>query len=65
MTDDKERWATPLNTLDSAPSIDIVHCRECKYFDDEDYGESTRYCTWHESVVEADDFCSYGEREGE
>ena len=43
----------------------IVTCGECKYYDDEDYGEPTRYCTWHESVVNADDFCSYGEREGE
>ena len=51
--------------IDSAPSIDIVRCGECKYYDDEDYGEPTRYCTLHESAVEADDFCSYGEREGE
>ena len=48
--------------IEDAPSIDIVRCKECKHYDDEDYGEPTRYCTWHESVVGADDFCSYGER---
>ena len=41
----------------------LVRCKECKHYDDEDYGEPTRYCTWHESVVGADDFCSYGCRE--
>ena len=51
--------------IDSAPSIDIVLCKECKYYNDEDYGEPTRWCEWHESVVYPDDFCSYGEREGE
>lgn len=51
--------------IQDAPSIDICFCRECKWFDDKDYGEPTRYCTWHESVVNDDDFCSYGEREGE
>ena len=64
-------WSTgtvePIDWSDIAvaPSIDIVRCGECKYYDDEDYGEPTRYCTWHESVVEADGFCSYGERSSE
>lgn len=44
------------------PTIDLVRCKECKWYDDKDYGEPTRYCTWHESVVYAEDFCSYGER---
>lgn len=44
------------------PVIELVRCKECKYYDNEDYGEPTRYCTWHESVVNADDYCSYGER---
>lgn len=46
------------------PSIDIVHCRECKKRDD-DY-----VCYKWASVdecprVRPNDFCSYGEREGE
>ena len=58
-------WSQITKTIDSAPSIDIVFCKECKY--------------WHKNRKEgdgmnvfdvcydfqADDFCSYGEREGE
>ena len=54
--------------IDSAPSIDIVRCGECKYW--------RAYETWSEcglwagdpyetAKTNADDFCSYGEREGE
>jgi hypothetical protein len=39
--------------------IDIVRCRECKHYVGEGkYCQLDRHCT-------ADDFCSYGEREGE
>ena len=54
--------------IDTAPSIDIVRCQDCKYW--------RTYETW--SVCElwtgdpyeaadtnADDFCSYGERSSE
>ena len=43
-----------------APSIDIVRCKECKYW-------HNKLCaTWSQFrtiETEADDFCSYGERE--
>ena len=47
--------------LDSAPSIDIVRCRECKYW------KSTVQMPNGTEVKclygrKADDFCSYGER---
>ena len=46
--------------LSEAPSIDIVHCRECKY-------DGTWKCPWRNTQVprypSANDFCSYGERE--
>ena len=42
----------------SAPSIDIVFCKECKYKD-------TELCAMYKLVVAGvrkyDDFCSYGE----
>lgn len=49
--------------IKDAPSIDIVRCKECKEWDKND----------HECYLDrgglyfpnADDFCSYGEREGE
>ena len=48
--------------LDSAPSIDIVRCQDCKYWVYHFNGCSRNPCTepWY-----ATDFCNYGEREGE
>lgn len=54
--------------IDSAPSIDIVRCAECKYWEK---GETWSACTfwtgdiYEQAAVEADDFCSYGERKDE
>ena len=39
---------------------DLVRCKECKYKD-----EIVNYCYENDRDVNADDFCSYGEREGE
>ena len=44
--------------IDEAPSIDIVRCKECKYYEAD-------WCYWRDEAITADDFCSYGEREGE
>ena len=51
--------------IDEAPTIDavsVVRCKECKYKDME-------ICAMHRLVVagvrKSDDYCSYGEREGE
>ena len=56
-----------------APSIELTHCRECKYCDkdsDRVTGQMVLICQrkndenlWEK--MNADDFCSYGEREGE
>ena len=49
--------------LAEAPRIDIVRCKECVHkgvdADDEPY------CELHNMGIYADDYCSYGEREGE
>ena len=42
-------------TVNDAPSLEIVRCGECKNNVD---GE----CVVHYSGINADDFCSYGER---
>lgn len=50
--------------IDSAPSIDIVRCKECKHhFYDE--SNDCKMCYIHEygEIWEDDDYCSYGERE--
>ena len=53
-----------------APSIDIVRCRECKWYGNEQKKiyECCTYWAQNGGVIvpmTADDFCSYGEREGE
>lgn len=42
-----------------APSIDIVRCGECYMCDEE------MLCSFYYSIMEPDDFCSYGERSSE
>ena len=45
--------------INETPSIDIVRCKECYMCDEE------MWCSFYDSIMEPDDFCSYGEREGE
>ena len=42
-----------------APYIDIVRCKECYMCDEE------MWCSFYDSIMESDDFCSYGERKEE
>ena len=44
--------------VEHQPSIDIVRCKECVEYDDD-------WCMYWQKVINPDDFCSYGEREGE
>lgn len=37
---------------------DLIRCKECKYYEAD-------WCYWRDEAITADDFCSYGEREGE
>ena len=48
--------------IDSAPSIDIVRCGECKRANHELSGV---YCGISNVLMGEDGFCSIGEREGE
>ena len=61
---DKDEVSTLVN---DAPSIDIVFCKECKH---NPWNVETDYtCVWDDDFADRpqtpDDFCSYGEREGE
>ena len=52
-----------VNDIKNAPTIDavsVVRCKECKYF--WKYSDLPTKCVFHLSHVNADDFCSYGER---
>ena len=54
--------------ITGAPSIDIVRCKECKHYDKFPTWSACTYWSgdpYEQASVNADDFCSYGEREGE
>lgn len=52
-----------------APSIEIVRCKECRYFyTEERFGETVHFCKHFNDArgywakIYADDFCSYGQK---
>jgi len=65
-----EDWDYPVNTnsyvveaINSAPSIDIVRCKECKHGRyREDYDEYECYSSGCGLVYDADFYCADGER---
>ena len=52
-------------TVNDAPSIDIVRCRECRHRNERCGMGEHRWCEILNMSTTPDDFCSYGEREGE
>ena len=54
-------------TVNEAPSIDIVRCRECKHYEDPDHKIFENCVKWKDSngiilPMKPNDSCSYGER---
>lgn len=50
--------------IEEAPSIDVVRCKECKYYDKFPTWSACAYWSgdpYEQASVNADDFCSYGE----
>ena len=45
-----------LANIDEAPTIDLVRCRECRWYDDR------QGCFFSTAEIDEDGFCSYGER---
>ena len=60
-----------IGAIEEAPTIDaveVVRCRECKYWIDNSFEDDDlfRECRWRDDeTTDEDDYCSYGEREGE
>ena len=45
--------------------VEIVRCKDCKYWQDNNAGYPHEYCKWNTNETpDADDFCSCGERSG-
>ena len=58
---DYDEYAVPLSAVEDAPTIEIIRCGECKWY-------NCNACFRDDGANNgrnADDFCSYGEREGE
>ena len=56
-------WSQITKTIDSAPSIDIVFCKECKHRYNDGWIEPRWTCDYLKDMrLKDDDFCSYGER---
>ena len=60
-------WSQVAKTIDSAPSIDICFCKDCKFSEviqNDSSGVMSRYCrAFTVPMMRADDdFCSYGSR---
>ena len=52
-----------LNKCKTVPAEVIVHCRDCKYYQDNNGGYPNSDCRWRQDETpDADDFCSCGER---
>ncbi len=50
---------------DNMPSIDIVRCEECRYCKEQGGHANCHgylYCTQKKSLVNEDDYCSWGKR---
>lgn len=59
-----QKWVNEVQIM-TAPSIDIVRCKECKRKGTKDCPMKIWNYTWgdYEFFNDDDDFCSYGKRE--
>ena len=52
-----------VNLVKRQPSIDLIHCRDCRNCLKYERLASGRYwCGMHDCIIDLDDFCSQGER---
>lgn len=62
--------AIPVDVIERAPAVDaveVVRCKDCKYFDTADFDGDPLYGCAIESAlmdITPDSFCSYGELKG-
>lgn len=53
-----ESYRDWIEELPSIDAVEVVRCKECKHYEAD-------WCYWRDVEIRADDYCSYGEREGE
>lgn len=62
-TDFEETLVSVFDAIDDAPHIDIVRCKECRHWRSD--GGAMMLCEISQAFTMDDDYCSWGEREGE
>ena len=48
----------------TADVVPVVRCKDCKHRG-EQYLHGTANCNYHNTLIDCDDFCSYGERKND
>lgn len=52
-----------IQKLSTAAAVEIVRCKDCQYWQDNNNGYPHEECRWgHDETPDADDYCSYGVR---
>lgn len=52
-----------IDTEPTADVVEIVRCKDCKYWQDNNGGYPNQNCRWmKDETPDDDDYCSYGER---
>lgn len=55
--------ANRLKELPSADVVEVVRCKDCIYWQDNNDGYPHEECRWgNDETPDPDDYCSYGER---
>lgn len=50
-------------SLNKADVVEVVRCKDCKYWQDNNGGYPNQNCRWmKDETPDDDDYCSYGER---
>ena len=55
---------TNIQGLPIADVVPVVRCKDCKHRG-EQYLHGTANCNYHNTLIDCDDFCSYGERKND
>lgn len=55
-------WLRSVHLLDDMPTVDIVRCKDCKYWEKKDNAVWCRRTAIGIFRMEEDDFCSRGEK---
>lgn len=55
-----------IDEADEKDLVEVVRCKDCQYWQDNNGGYPHEECRWgKDETPDADDFCSYGEKEKE